>query len=85
MTSAKSQLVNLQSMINADINVKQIVINAWKNGIVVPGFNIPYLPMMEPVIRALTDTGTFGLIMVARLEWIKNQVVLKPFAMNMKN
>jgi len=58
-------------MINASNNVEQIVANAWKNGIVVPGFNIPYLPMMEPVIRALTDTGTFGLVMVARLEWIK--------------
>jgi len=58
-------------MINTGTNVKQIIINAWKNGIVVPGFNIPYLPMMEPVIRALSDTGTFGLIMVARLEWIK--------------
>ena len=27
--------------------------------------------MMEPVVRALHDTGTFGLIMVARLEWLK--------------
>jgi ketose-bisphosphate aldolase len=71
MISAKTQQVNLQLMINAGTNVKQIVINAWKNGIVVPGFNIPHLPMMEPVIRALSDTGTFGLIMVARLEWIK--------------
>jgi fructose-bisphosphate aldolase, class II len=48
-----------------------IVHRAWKKGIVVPGFNIPYLPMMEPVIRALHDTNTFGLIMVARLEWVK--------------
>jgi ketose-bisphosphate aldolase len=48
-----------------------IMKEAFKHGIVVPGFNIPYLPMMEPVIRALHDTGTFGLIMVARLEWIK--------------
>lgn len=46
---------------------------AWQKGIVIPGFNIPYLPMMEPVIRALQDTSTFGLIMVARLEWIKFQ------------
>jgi ketose-bisphosphate aldolase len=44
---------------------------AWKKGIVIPGFNIPYLPMMEPVVRALHDTSTFGLIMVARLEWLK--------------
>ncbi|MBN1790503.1 MAG: class II fructose-bisphosphate aldolase [Bacteroidales bacterium] len=49
----------------------EIILQAWKKGIVVPGFNIPYLPMMEPVVRALRDTGTFGLIMVARLEWIK--------------
>jgi fructose-bisphosphate aldolase, class II len=48
-----------------------IINTAWKKGIVIPGFNIPYLPMMEPVIKALHDTGTFGLIMVARLEWIK--------------
>jgi len=27
--------------------------------------------MMEPVIAALSDTSTFGLIMVARLEWVK--------------
>jgi ketose-bisphosphate aldolase len=38
---------------------------------VVPGFNIPYLPMMEPVVRALCDHESFGLIMVARLEWVK--------------
>jgi len=53
------------------LSSKVIINNAWRRGIVIPGFNIPYLPMMEPVIRALHDTGTFGLIMVARLEWIK--------------
>jgi ketose-bisphosphate aldolase len=56
---------------NASLSTKVIMDNAWRKGIVIPGFNIPYLPMMEPVIRALHDTGTFGLIMVARLEWIK--------------
>jgi fructose-bisphosphate aldolase class II len=58
-------------MINSDKGVQEIMQNAWKKGMVIPGFNIPYLPMMEPVIRALADTDTFGLIMVARLEWIK--------------
>ena len=58
-------------MKNTFLNTKEIMNNAWRRGIVIPGFNIPYLPMMEPVIRALYDTGTFGLIMVARLEWIK--------------
>ena len=37
----------------------------------VPAFNIPYLPMMEPVVAALRATRVFGLIAVARLEWIK--------------
>ena len=58
-------------MKNTSLSTKVIMNNAWRKGIVIPGFNIPYLPMMEPVIRALHDTGTFGLIMVARLEWIK--------------
>lgn len=49
----------------------EIVLKAWKKGVVVPGFNIPYLPMMESVVRALRDTNSFGLIMVARLEWEK--------------
>jgi fructose-bisphosphate aldolase class II len=54
-----------------DMNTTQIVFRARDAGIVVPGFNIPYLPMMESVVRALRDTGSFGLIMVARLEWVK--------------
>jgi ketose-bisphosphate aldolase len=52
-------------------NIGTIMNMARTKGIVIPGFNIPYLPMMEPVVRALVDTGSFGLIMVARLEWIK--------------
>ncbi len=39
--------------------------------VVIPAFNIPYLPMMEPVISALHDTDSFGFIAVARLEWVK--------------
>ena len=53
------------------IGTDKILNKAREKGIVIPGFNIPYLPMMEPVVRALHDTETFGLIMVARLEWIK--------------
>jgi ketose-bisphosphate aldolase len=51
----------------------ELIRRAWERGIAVPGFNIPYLPMMEPVVRALRDTDSFGLIMVARLEWTKFQ------------
>jgi fructose-bisphosphate aldolase, class II len=48
-----------------------IMRNAWQAGLAVPAFNIPYLPMMEPVAQALVDEDVFGLIEVARLEWIK--------------
>jgi ketose-bisphosphate aldolase len=58
-------------MIKNQYGTGTILSKARECGIVIPGFNIPYLPMMEPVIKALHDTRTFGLIMVARLEWIK--------------
>jgi fructose-bisphosphate aldolase class II len=52
-------------------NTRQVVARACQDGWVVPAFNIPYLPMMAPVVQALRDCRSFGLIMVARLEWIK--------------
>ena len=48
-----------------------LMLKARERMVVIPGFNIPYLPMMEPVVKALRDCHTVGLIMVARLEWIK--------------
>ena len=48
---------------------------AWERGTVVPAFNVPYLPMMESIVRALRDTNTLGLIAVARPEWIKFEAV----------
>jgi fructose/tagatose bisphosphate aldolase len=58
-------------MITQNTGTGPIITEAFNKRIVIPGFNIPYLPMMEPVVRALYDTKTFGLIMVARLEWMK--------------
>jgi len=55
----------------AALRTAELVHRALKAGTVIPGFNIPYLPMMEPVVRALRDTNSFGLVMVARLEWVK--------------
>ena len=48
-----------------------IIRAAWQQGLAVPAFNVPYLPMMEPVIRAVCDQDSFALITVARLEWVK--------------
>lgn len=53
------------------ISSAELIQRAWKTGRVVPSFNIPYLPMMEPVVRALRDADSFGLVAVARLEWEK--------------
>ena len=51
--------------------LKEIVRNASKAGVALPAFNIPYLPMLEPVVRAVVDQNSFALIETARLEWIK--------------
>ncbi|HEY3378355.1 MAG TPA: class II fructose-bisphosphate aldolase [Armatimonadota bacterium] len=54
-------------------DVATMINRARQAGTVIPGFNIPYLPMMAPVVQALRDTDSVGLIMVARLEWVKFQ------------
>jgi ketose-bisphosphate aldolase len=51
--------------------LKVIVQNAMNAGVAIPAFNIPYLPMLEPVVRAVVDQNSFALIETARLEWIK--------------
>lgn len=53
------------------LNNKQIVELAWKKEFVIPAFNIPYLPMVKPVIQAVRDENSFAFIQVARLEWEK--------------
>lgn len=52
-------------------SVESIMTEVLQRRQVVPAFNIPYLPMMEPVVAALRDTQSFGLVAVARLEWTK--------------
>ncbi|HOJ34634.1 MAG TPA: class II fructose-bisphosphate aldolase [Candidatus Hydrogenedentes bacterium] len=53
------------------INSGVIVRNAWRAGLVVPAFNVPYLPMIEPIIRAVCDADCFAFVATARLEWYK--------------
>ena len=52
-------------------STRTLVQRACRAGTVIPAFNIPYLPMVEPVVRAIEDTNSVGLIMAARLEWEK--------------
>jgi len=51
--------------------VAEIIRKVYDIGIAIPAFNIPYLPMMEPVVQAVIDVDSFALIETARLEWIK--------------
>ena len=53
------------------LTTSECMLNAQRARIAIPAFNTPYLPMMEAVVAALRDSDTFGLITVARLEWIK--------------
>jgi len=38
---------------------------AYKAHIIIPAFNIPYLPMVKPVVSALKAAASFGLVEVA--------------------
>jgi len=53
------------------LSTAAIITNAYRAGIVVPAFNVPYLPMMKPIIRAVVDLDSFALIEAARIEWQK--------------
>ncbi len=44
---------------------------AIKNKTIIPAFNIPYLPMVEPVIQAIVDENSIAMVQVAQLEWVK--------------
>ena len=37
----------------------------------IPAFNVRYLPMIEPMIKAVIDCNSFALIEVARTEWVE--------------
>ncbi len=53
------------------LSVNTIVDKAQQLGLAIPAFNVPYLPMIEPVVQAIVDQDSFALIDTARLEWIK--------------
>ena len=53
------------------MDAKITVRKALENGLVVPAFNIPYLPMLKPVAEAVRDENSVAMIQVARLEWEK--------------
>jgi ketose-bisphosphate aldolase len=48
-----------------------IIRKARALGIGVPAFNVAHLPMTEPIIRAVRDQGSFALVEVSRIDWVK--------------
>jgi fructose/tagatose bisphosphate aldolase len=53
------------------LSTSTIITNAYRAGIVIPAFNVPYLPMVKPVVSAVVDLDSFALVEVARIEWLK--------------
>lgn len=53
------------------LNSASMVLNAYRNGIAIPAFNVPYLPMIRPVIQAVVDQDSCAFVETARLEWSK--------------
>jgi len=48
---------------------RELMLSAYHHHLVIPAFNIPYLPMVAPIAQALVDTNAFGFVEVSRLEW----------------
>lgn len=49
-----------------EVNLKKIMEQAYYEHIVVPAFNVPYLPMIKPIVDTLKALDCFGLVEVAR-------------------
>ena len=53
------------------MTVNETILLARKKETVIPAFNVPYLPMVEPVARAVADENSVAIIHAARVEWEK--------------
>ncbi len=53
------------------LQAKDVVRRALDKHTVIPAFNIPYLPMVQPVVRAVVDKNSLAMVQVARVEWEK--------------
>ncbi|MCL6519629.1 MAG: class II fructose-bisphosphate aldolase [Armatimonadetes bacterium] len=68
----KHQNYNIVDRVPAPKNrLARMVSAAVEHKIVIPAFNVPYLPMAEPILKTLAELDTFGMLAVARLELIK--------------
>lgn len=53
------------------MNATQAVAAARRNASAIPAFNVPYLPMLAPIVEAVADEDAIAMVQVARVEWEK--------------
>ncbi len=53
-------------MIEEKTSVNEVMKQAYRQGILIPAFNVAYIPMIEPIVESLKKHRTFGLVEVAR-------------------
>lgn len=53
------------------MKVQEAIKRAIEHKTIIPAFNIPYLPMVKPVVQAIVDENSIAMVQVARLEWEK--------------
>ncbi|RLE08509.1 hypothetical protein DRJ00_06170 [Candidatus Aerophobetes bacterium] len=53
-------------MITEKTPIGEIMKRAYENGILIPAFNVAYLPMIKPIVDTLKRMHTFALVEVAR-------------------
>ncbi len=51
-----------------EITIKEIMAKAYSQHIVIPAFNIPYLPMVKSICDTLKECACFGMVEVSRVE-----------------
>lgn len=51
------------------LSSRTLMLNAVARKRIIPSFNVSYLPMIEPIVRALRDANSFGQIAVSQVDW----------------
>ena len=55
------------------MKANELVKKALEIGTLIPAFNIPHIPMVEPIVEAIKDNNSVAMIQVARVEWLNFQ------------
>jgi len=53
------------------MKAQDVVLKARAAGKCIPAFNIPHIPMVRPIIKAIADENSVAMVQVARVEWEK--------------